>query len=71
VDLHHEQDAEPAQADGVEVEEIGGQQATRLGAQEGTPVGVGLSGCGADAVGGEDAADGARTDVVAKPGSSP
>jgi hypothetical protein len=60
--------AEPAQADGVEVEENGGQQATRLGAPEGTPEGVRLSGCGADAGGGEDTADGARTDVVAKPG---
>ena len=68
VDLHHEQDVEAAQADGVEVEEIGGQQATRLGAQEGTPVGVRLSGCGADPGGGKDTADGARTDVVAKPG---
>jgi hypothetical protein len=68
MDLHHEQDVEPAQADGVEVEEIGGQQASRLGAKEGTPVGVRSSGCGADAGGCEDAADGARTDVVAKPG---
>jgi hypothetical protein len=68
MDLHYEQDVEAAEADGVEVEEIGSQQAGCVGAQEGTPVGVGLSGCGPDAGGGEDGADGARTDVVAKPG---
>jgi hypothetical protein len=31
-DLHHERDVEQTQADGVQVEEVGGQQAGRLGA---------------------------------------
>jgi hypothetical protein len=33
-DLHHEQHIEPAQVDRVEVEEVGGEQAVRLVAQE-------------------------------------
>jgi hypothetical protein len=41
-DLHDEQDVEPAQGDGVEVEEVGGQQSAGLGATEGAPGGVGV-----------------------------
>jgi hypothetical protein len=52
-DLHDEQDVESAQADGVEVEEVGGQQPCRLGAQEGSPLGVGPSRRGAATASGE------------------
>jgi hypothetical protein len=38
--FHDEQDVESAQGDGVEGEEIGGQQAGGLSAQEAPPVGV-------------------------------
>jgi hypothetical protein len=58
---------EPAQADGVHVEEVRGQQARRLGAQESAPMGVRASGRGADSCGREDAADRARADAVSEP----
>jgi hypothetical protein len=67
-DLHHEQDVEPAQAKGVEVEEVRGPQARCLRAQEGAPTGIRLPRRGADAGPGEDAPDRPRADVVAKLG---
>ena len=48
LDLHDGQDVEPAQSDGVEGEEVGGQQTCGLGTQEGSPVGVGLRWCRAE-----------------------
>ena len=38
--LHHEQGVQAAQADRVDVEEVAGQQAVRLSAQERPPGGV-------------------------------
>jgi hypothetical protein len=40
VNLHHEQHVESVQSDGVEVEEVRGQQSYCLGAREGAPTGV-------------------------------
>jgi hypothetical protein len=48
LDLHDGQDVEPAQSDGVEGEEVGGQQTCGRGTQEGSPVGVGLRWCRAE-----------------------
>ena len=41
VHFHDKQDIESAQRDGVEGEEVGGQQSGGLSAQEGPPSGVG------------------------------
>jgi hypothetical protein len=68
VDLHDEQDVEPLQAEGVEVEEVGGQQTCSLGAEEVAPRGVGVAWCGTEASGGEDPADGAGSEVVSESG---
>jgi hypothetical protein len=46
--LHHEQDVEPAQGDGVEGKEVGGQQPGGLGPQESPPSGVGSAWCRTD-----------------------
>jgi hypothetical protein len=67
-DLHQEQDVEPAQADGVEVEEVRGQQARCLRAQEGAPRGVCSSRGGTNPGGGQDAPDRARTHPMAESG---
>jgi hypothetical protein len=66
--FHDEQDVESAQGDGVEGEEIGGQQAGGLSAQEAPPAGVRTTRCGAYAGGGEDPADRARAQTVSEPG---
>ena len=63
-DLHHEQDVEPAQRDGVEGEEVGGQQTRGLTAQGGSPASVCAPGCGAESGGGQDPADGACAHAV-------
>ena len=68
VNLDHEQDIEPAQADGVEMKEIGGEQARGLGSQEAAPTGVQPTRSRADPAGSEDAPDGALPDVMAEPG---
>jgi hypothetical protein len=67
-DFHDEQYVESAQPDGVEVEEVGGQQPGRLGSEEGAPVGVGPARRRAQVCGGQDAADGAGADVVSEAG---
>jgi hypothetical protein len=56
-DLHHEQDVQPAQPDGVEVEEVGRQQPGRLGAQEAAPARVDVARRRADPGACEDSAD--------------
>jgi hypothetical protein len=66
-DFHHDQDIESAQGDGVEGEEVGGQQSGGLGVQEGPPAGVCSAWCGAEVGGGEDSADGARAQAVSQP----
>jgi hypothetical protein len=53
-DLHEEQDVDPAQGDGVEGEEVGGQQSGGPSAQEGPPSGVGPAWCWAESSGGQD-----------------
>jgi hypothetical protein len=68
VDFDHEQDIEAAQADGVEMKEVGGEQACGLVSQEAAPVRVDSSWCRADPVGGDDASDRAFPDAVAEPG---
>jgi hypothetical protein len=45
-DLHHEQDVQPLEEDGVHGEEVAGQQAFGLGAQELLPGRIGAAGCG-------------------------
>ena len=67
-DFHDEQDVESAQPDGVEVEEVGGQQPGRLGSEEGAPVGVYPARRRAQVCGGQDPADGAGADVVSEAG---
>jgi hypothetical protein len=58
-DLHHEQDVEAAQCDGVEGEEVSGQQPGGLRAQEGSPPGVATPWCRAKLGGGQDPPDSA------------
>jgi hypothetical protein len=67
-DLHDEQDVKAAQPDGVEVEEVGGQQPGCLGSQECAPLGVYPARRRAQACRGQDAADGAGADVVSESG---
>jgi hypothetical protein len=67
-DFHDEQHVESAQPDGVEMEEVGGQQAGRLGAEERPPVRVYPTRCRPQVCGGQDAADGAGADVVSESG---
>ena len=67
-DFYHEQDVEAAQPDGVEGEEIGGQQTCGLRAEEGPPSGVCSAGCRAEPSGGQDPADGAGAYAVAESG---
>jgi hypothetical protein len=63
-----EQDVESAQPDGVEVEEVAGQQPSRLGSEEGAPVGVYPARRRPQVRGGQDAADGAGSDGVSEAG---
>ena len=67
-DFHDKEDVESAQRDGVEGEEIGGQQPGGLGTQEGSPAGVGSTGCGAETGGGQDSPDRACAYVVSEAG---
>jgi hypothetical protein len=66
VDLDHEQHVQPAQGDGVQAEEINGQQAGCLGAQEGPPTGVGPAWRRTDPGATEDPADRGGADPVAE-----
>ena len=59
---------EAAQPDGVEVEEVRGQQSGCLGSEKGAPVGVYPARRRAQMSGGQDAADGAGSDVVSESG---
>jgi hypothetical protein len=63
-DFHDEQNGESAQGDGVESEEVGGQQPGGLSAQESSPAGVCSAWCWPEAGGGEDAADRACAQAV-------
>jgi hypothetical protein len=67
-DLYDEQRVEAPQSDGVEVEEVGGQQPGGLGSEERAPMGVGSPRRGPQACRSEDAADGAGADVVSESG---
>jgi hypothetical protein len=67
-DLHDEQNVKAAQGEGVEGEEVRGQQAGGLRVQEGPPPGVGPPWCWAEPSGGQDPPDGAGTDAVAESG---
>src|SRR4051812_24557715 len=69
--LHHDQHVQPAQRDGVDVEEVGREQPGHLRSQEGSPAGVDITWRRADPGGAEDAADGAGADPVAKPDQFP
>ena len=67
-DFNDEQDVEAAQPDGVEMEEVGGQQPGCLGSQECAPLGVYPARRRAQVRGGQDPADGAGADVVSEAG---
>jgi hypothetical protein len=68
VDFHDEQDVEPLQPDGVDVEEVRGKKTARLGFEERGPITARrlpvLS--GAEAGGSQDAADGGCADPVSQ-----
>ena len=66
--LHDEQDIESAQPDGVEVDEVRGQQPGCLGSQKGAPMGVYPARRWAQVCGGQDPADGAGADVASESG---
>ena len=63
-----EQDVESAQPNGVEMEEVAGQQPGRLGSEEGAPVGVYPARGRPQVRGGQDPSDGAGADVVSESG---
>jgi hypothetical protein len=65
--FHDEQDVKAAQPDGVEGEEIGGQQPGGLGAQEGPPPSVATSWCRAQPCGGQYPSDRARAKAMPEP----
>jgi hypothetical protein len=70
--LHHEQNIESAQGDGVEGEDIGGQQTRGRSPKEGPPpVCLCSTGCQAESGGGQDLPDRASAYAVAEPVSSP
>jgi hypothetical protein len=65
-DLHDEQGVDPAQRDGVEGEEVGGQQSGGLSAQEAPPSGVRPAWCWAESSGGQVPADRAGAYAVSE-----
>ncbi|WP_405098171.1 hypothetical protein [Micromonospora sp. NBC_01412] len=65
--LHDHQRVQALRHDGVEVEEVDGQQAGGLVAQEGTPVGVLVAGRWADMSAGQDSSIVPAPDVLAQP----
>jgi hypothetical protein len=66
-DLHHEQHIQPAQGDRLDAEEVGGQQPGGLRTQERPPARAAAAGRRPDSGTGQDPADGAGADPVAKP----
>jgi len=68
VHLHDEQGVQPLKSDGVEVEQVSGEQAVSLDLEEGSPLPVGrvAAGCRAQTGRAEDPADGGRADLVAE-----
>jgi hypothetical protein len=69
--FHDEQHIESAQGDGVNSEEVGGQQPGGLSAEEGSPAGVYSAWCGAEAGGGQDPAEVPAPKRCPRPSSSP
>jgi hypothetical protein len=63
-DFHDEQDVEAAQPDGLEGEEVGGQQPRGLSTQEGPPPGVATPWRRAQPSGGQDSPDRAHANAV-------
>jgi hypothetical protein len=68
VDFHHEQNVKAAQRDGVEGEEVGGQQPGGLSAEEGSPPGVCPAGCWTQPGSSENPADSAGAHAVPESG---
>jgi hypothetical protein len=66
-ELHDEQDIEAAQCDGLNSEEIGGQQPCGLSTEEGSPSGVCSAWCRVEAGGSQDPADRARAQAMSQP----
>lgn len=66
--FHDKQDIEPAQCDGVQGEEVGGQQPSGLSAQESSPAGACSPWCRPEAGSSQDAADRTCTQAVSEPG---
>jgi hypothetical protein len=66
--LYDEEDGESRQREGVEGEEVGGQQPRGLSTQEAPPASVCSAWCWPGAGGGQDAADRARAQAMSKPG---
>ena len=66
--LDDEERVEPVQGDGVEVEQVAGQDGVRLGVQELAPRWSGSPRCGVDPGGVQDRPDGGGADLVAEAG---
>ncbi|MEA2259786.1 MAG: hypothetical protein QOJ51_2611 [Acidobacteriaceae bacterium] len=71
VHFHDEKDVESAQRDGVEGEEVGGQQPPGLSPQEGSPPGVCSAWCRSETDSGQDPTDRARPHAVSQSGEFP
>jgi hypothetical protein len=67
----HEQDVESAQRDGVQGEQVGGQQPRGVSAEESSPAGVCSAWCWAEAGSRQDSADRRGAQAVSSPASSP
>ena len=65
-DLHRDEHVQPAQQNGVDMEEVDRQQPFRLCTEEGTPLRVHAAGCRPEPGYGEDASDGAGPDMMAE-----
>jgi hypothetical protein len=63
-----EERIEPGQGDGVEVEQVAGEDGVGLGSEELCPGGPGSLWCGVDSGGLEDLPDGGGADLVAEAG---
>jgi hypothetical protein len=66
--FYDKKDLEPAQRDGVQGEEVGGQQPHGLSTQERSPAGVCSPWCRAEAGSGQDSADRTGAQAVTQPG---
>ena len=69
--FHHTQDVESAQPDGVQGDEVGGQQPRRRGAQGSPPAEVCSPWWRPEAGSGQDPVKGARSQAVSQPGEFP